>query len=77
MPAKANGKEEAIIEAEKLNLIDRHLYYSLLGNLYEGIGNSKAKECLQRSYNLARTTIIKSISPVKREMSNKFLEKKN
>lgn len=33
--AKANGKEEAIREAEKLNLKDNHLYHSLLANLYE------------------------------------------
>ena len=49
------------MEAEKLNLTGHHLYYSLLGNLYEGIDNNKAKECLQRSLNLARTTSDKKV----------------
>ena len=30
--SKANGKEAAIIEAEKLNLINNHFYFTLLGN---------------------------------------------
>ena len=42
--AKANGKEEAIIEAEKLNLSDNHLYHSLLGNLYADIDQTKARK---------------------------------
>lgn len=37
--AMTNGKEEAIHEAEKLNLTTNHLYYALLGNLYTGINN--------------------------------------
>lgn len=40
--AKANGKKEAIAEAEKLSLTDNHLYYTLLGNLYTDIDNAKA-----------------------------------
>src|SRR5213079_2882018 len=40
--SKANGKQEAIIEAEKLELTNNHLYHSLLGELYSDIDNSKA-----------------------------------
>ena len=53
--AKANGKEEAIIEAEKLDLTGNHLYHSLLGNLYSGLDNSKALEHFQKALNLARS----------------------
>jgi RNA polymerase sigma factor (sigma-70 family) len=40
--AKANGKPEAIMEAEKINLGESQLYHSLLGELYTGIDNTKA-----------------------------------
>ena len=40
--AKANGKSEAIAEAEKINLTGNHLYHSLLGELYTGLDNVKA-----------------------------------
>jgi RNA polymerase sigma-70 factor (ECF subfamily) len=53
--SKANGKEEAIIEAEKLKLEDDHLYHSLLGYLYTGINNDKALTHYQRSLNLAKS----------------------
>lgn len=42
--AKSNGKEKAIVEAEKLNLNGNPFYYSLLGNLYTGLDNLKALE---------------------------------
>jgi RNA polymerase sigma factor (sigma-70 family) len=57
--AKANGKKEAIAEAEKLNLADNHFYYTLLGELYTGIDNSKAKQNLQKALSLARTATDK------------------
>ncbi len=44
--SKANGKEEAIKEAEKLNLANNHFYFVLLGELYSGIDNKKAKQHL-------------------------------
>ncbi len=53
--AKANGKEEAIAEAEKLKLEDNHYYYTLLGELYTGIKNSKAKENFNKALALAKT----------------------
>jgi len=39
--AKANSVEEAINEAQKLNLEGNHLYYSLLAELYRESGDSK------------------------------------
>lgn len=35
--AKANGYGQAIVEAEKLNLTNNHLYQCLLGHLYAGV----------------------------------------
>jgi RNA polymerase sigma factor (sigma-70 family) len=53
--SKANGKAEAIIEAEKLNLTDNHFYFTLVGELYSDIDNDKAKENLLRALSLAKT----------------------
>jgi predicted RNA polymerase sigma factor len=53
--SKAIGKEEAIIEAEKLNLKDNHFYFALLGELYNNIDNEKAKMNLQKAVSLAKT----------------------
>jgi RNA polymerase sigma factor (sigma-70 family) len=53
--SKANGKEEAIIEAEKLRLTDNHFYFTLLGELYSGIDNSKARENFEKAIALAKT----------------------
>lgn len=40
--SKANSVEEAIAEAEKLNLSQYHLYHALLGELYKDINKEKA-----------------------------------
>ncbi len=53
--SKANGKPEAMIEAEKLHLTDNHFYFTLLGELNAGIDNRKAKECFTMAYSLAKT----------------------
>jgi RNA polymerase sigma-70 factor (ECF subfamily) len=53
--SKANGKEEAIIEAEKLRLTGNHFYYTLLGELYTGIDNKKAKQNFETALSLAKT----------------------
>jgi RNA polymerase sigma-70 factor (ECF subfamily) len=53
--SKANGKEEAIIEAEKLKLTDNHFYFTLLGELYTGIDDEKAKLNFQKALSLAKT----------------------
>lgn len=53
--SKANGKHEAIAEAEKLNLEHNHFYFTLLGELYIDIDNKKAKDNFQKAFLLART----------------------
>ncbi len=53
--AKANGKQEAIVEAEKLNLANNHFYFILLGELYLEVNNSKAKSNFQKAFLLAKT----------------------
>ena len=59
--SKANGKEEAIAEAEKLNLTGNHFYFTLLGELYTGIDNTKAKQNFQKAVSLAKTLADKQI----------------
>jgi len=68
--AKTNGKKEAIIEAEKLNLTNNPFYYSLLGNLYTDIDNKKAignfEKALQITNSPAdKATIIKNINLIR------------
>ncbi|MEP7230420.1 MAG: sigma-70 family RNA polymerase sigma factor [Ginsengibacter sp.] len=53
--SKANGKAEAIAEAERLDLKDNHFYYTLLGELYKNLDNSKANMNFQQALALART----------------------
>jgi RNA polymerase sigma-70 factor (ECF subfamily) len=53
--SKANGKQEAITEAEKLNLKDNHFYFTLLGELYTGIDKEKAEENFKKALLLAKT----------------------
>lgn len=53
--AKANGKHEAIKEAEKLQLNDNHFYFTLLGELYSGIDDDKAKQHFTRAITMAKT----------------------
>jgi RNA polymerase sigma-70 factor (ECF subfamily) len=59
--AKANGKQEAIIEAEKLKLENNHLYHSLLGELYAGINNDKAKAHLEKAIVITKSPADKNI----------------
>ncbi len=58
--SKANGKKQAIIEAEKLNLTDNHFYYTLLGELYTGIDDKKAKWNFEKAFSLAKTQTDKN-----------------
>jgi len=53
--SKANSKQEAITEAEKLNLINNHFYFTLLGELNTGIDNKKANGYFQKALELAKT----------------------
>ena len=52
---KANGREEALIEAEKLKLENSHFYFILLGELYRDIDIEKARLNFEKAYNLAKT----------------------
>ena len=69
--SKANNKEDAIIEAEKLELDDNHLYHSLLAELYKGFNNSKSLIHLQKALILAKTDTDKQIILKKIEILNK------
>jgi RNA polymerase sigma-70 factor (ECF subfamily) len=53
--AKANGPEQAIIEAEKLQLTGNQFYYTLLGELYTGIDNGQAKLNFEKALTLIKT----------------------
>ncbi len=53
--SKANGKQRAITEAEKINLADNQFYWTLLGVLYTDIDNEKAKQHFQKALLLAKT----------------------
>lgn len=57
--AKVNGKEEAIVEAEKISLSGNHLYHSLLGELYMNVDYVKAISHLQEALRLARSSADK------------------
>lgn len=59
--SKANGKEEAIVEAEKLNLVNDHLYHSLLANLYTGVNDEKVLHHLKTALSLAKTDADKKL----------------
>jgi predicted RNA polymerase sigma factor len=59
--AKANGKKEAITEAEKINLTGNHLYHSLLGWLYTNTDDAKAILHLQTALQLAKTSNDKKL----------------
>ena len=58
---KANGQRAALIEAEKLKLENNHFYFVLLGELYKGIDNNKAKFNFQKAYTLAKTQTEKQV----------------
>lgn len=59
--SKVNGKKIAIAEAEKLKLTDNQYYFTLLGELYTGIDDEKAKENFRRAIVLAKTNSEKLI----------------
>jgi len=63
--SKANGKAQAIGEAEKINLTGNHLYHSLLGELYNGVDNAKALMHLQRALDLAKSAADKNLISIK------------
>lgn len=54
--SKANSKEEAIVEAEKLNIKENHFYFALLGELYLDIDRSKSEQHFRKALSLAKTS---------------------
>ncbi|MEP7196147.1 MAG: DUF6596 domain-containing protein [Saprospiraceae bacterium] len=52
--AKANGVEQAILEAEKLNLKDNHFYFTLLGELFRSIDKDQSKAHFLTALSLAK-----------------------
>jgi RNA polymerase sigma-70 factor (ECF subfamily) len=53
--SKTRGKVVALEEAEKLKLAGNPYYFALLGELYAGIDDGKARECYQQAALLARS----------------------
>ncbi|WP_183562246.1 RNA polymerase sigma factor [Mucilaginibacter sp. SP1R1] len=53
--SKANGKQAAIAEAEKLNLTSDHFYFMLLGELYTETDHQQAFENFKQALSLAKT----------------------
>ena len=65
--SKANSIEEAITEAEKLNLSQNHLYHTLLGELYKHTNKDKAASHFSAALTLAKTTEDKQL--IQRKMA--------
>lgn len=65
--AKVEGKGTAIIEAQKINLPDNHLYHSLLGELHIDVDNDRAIIHFQNALTLAKSITDKLF------ISNKIL----
>jgi predicted RNA polymerase sigma factor len=65
--SKVAGKTAAIPEAESLNMSGSHLYFTLLGELYTGTNNEKAKQNFQAALALATTHTDKDIIRKKME----------
>ncbi|MBO9619394.1 MAG: RNA polymerase subunit sigma [Niabella sp.] len=59
--AKANGVEAAIVEAEKLQLLNNHFYFVLLGTLYSGKDDKKALTAFEQAYTLAQSAADKQL----------------
>ena len=59
--SKVHGKSEAIAEAEKLKLTNNHFYFTLLGALYTGVDNQKAKTSFQEALSLAKTNTDRQV----------------
>ncbi len=67
---KARGYEVALIEAENINLINNHFYFTLLGELYKNIDNVKAKINFKKAYVLAKTQSDKQTIKLKIDKLN-------
>ncbi len=59
--SRANGKEQALIEAKKLDLTGHHLYHVLLGELYKGTNDPMALQCFTTAFELAASPADRKI----------------
>lgn len=59
--AKAKGKLQAIVEAEKLQLKDLHFYFMLLGELYSEVDNKIAKQHFEKALTLSKNGADKKV----------------
>jgi predicted RNA polymerase sigma factor len=66
--SKVYGRERAIAEAEKLKLEENHFYFTLLGELYKGIDDAKAKSNFEKAFGLAKTQTDKQT--IKEKLGN-------
>ena len=69
--SKVRGKEEAIIEAEKISLEGNLWYHALLGELYQGVDNTQAIQHLKKALQLATSSSDKKILSGKLDLYNK------
>lgn len=53
--SKVNGKQAAIVEAEKLKLVGNHFYFMLLGELYKEVDSAKSRMNYQQALSLAKS----------------------
>jgi RNA polymerase sigma factor (sigma-70 family) len=72
--SKVRGKEEAIKDAEHLNLTGNQFYYTLLGELYTDIDDEKALNNFQLALALAKTETVRL--SIQRKMERILPEKK-
>jgi RNA polymerase sigma factor (sigma-70 family) len=71
--AKVYGNENAVTEAEKLNLPGNHYYHSLLGFLYSTIDKGKAITHFRRSISLSNSPIeIKQLNKTITRLEDKL-----
>ena len=63
--SKVKGKREAICEAEKLDLTSNHFYFTLLGELYTGNDNEKARANFEKALLLAKTETEREVINLK------------
>jgi RNA polymerase sigma-70 factor (ECF subfamily) len=57
--SKVKGKQEAVVEAKKLNLANNHFYFALLGELYAEVDNEEAKRNFQKAFLMAKKKLDK------------------
>ncbi|HZY79557.1 MAG TPA: DUF6596 domain-containing protein [Cyclobacteriaceae bacterium] len=58
--SKVHGKKAGIVDAEKLALTGNQFYHSLLGNLYSGLNDAKAKKHYEDALRLANSPADKA-----------------